>query len=79
MTTIFLIALRPADALASIRAAQVSIAEADGNATWFDTDGCLVAGSEAPFIWGASWDLIHPTGSARARNGMRGANVWLDM
>ncbi len=65
--------------LSTIRAAQVSIAEADGNATWFDTDGCLVAGSEAPFTWGATWDGTHPTAPARFRNGMRGANAWLDM
>lgn len=71
--------IRPADALASIRAAQVSIAEADGNATWFDTDGCLVAGTESPFTWTATWDGTHPTAPARARNGMRGANAWLAM
>lgn len=61
--------------LSTIRSGQVSIAEADGNATWCDTDGILIAGSMGSLGWGPSSDGVHPTGSGRCAVGIKAAKA----
>ncbi|MFA5379767.1 MAG: sialate O-acetylesterase [Dehalococcoidia bacterium] len=65
--------------LDTIRAAQVSIADADENASWIDTDGILLPGTDGIISWGTSHDGVHPTACGRASVGIRAADHYEEL